>query len=351
VSNEVVEQPQPGKGSLAVINEYLDRKQGAIGEVLRRGNSGLSPRLLVRLAVQIVTKTPGLQKCHPATILNSLLVAASLGLDPTTTMGKFWLIPRWNGKMQCTECTPLIGYKGLCELALRSPTVTSINVQLAFEGEPFDIDTMSATRPIKHGVRFDIEKSEKTLRFAYAWATIRGSSAKIWECLSKEQVDARRARSAAKGFSPWQTDYLAMARKSALRALIQGGTVPTCEEMGVAATAEQAVEDEADMRVLPNLGVDQPDGLAEEPMGTAEVTGVEKTPVPENRSKEPIDPHAAAKALWLRACQEHSLPPEDAADLVRTTGGPDWQHFKLAEAPPAALAAAAQMLLKRLERP
>lgn len=341
----------PGQNALVAINEYLDRKQGALAEVLRRGNSGLNPKLMVRLAVQVIAKTPGLQQCHPVTILNSLLVAASLGLDPTTTMGKFWLIPRWNSKMRCTECTPLIGYKGLCELALRSPLVTSINVQLAFDGEPFEIDTMSAQRPIRHGVRFDIEKSEKTLRFVYAWATLRGSNAKVWECLSKEQVEDRKKRSSAT-YGPWKSDYLAMARKSGLRALIQGGTVPTCEEIGVASQAEQAVDDELPMDRLENLGVEPPVNLTAEPPGAWEagVQSVEHTEVPADRKKEPIDPAAVADAAWTKACEAHSLIPEDAQELVRKSGGAVWKDFDRKTATPDQKLQAAEILLERVRR-
>ncbi len=38
--------------------------------------------------------------------------------------------------------------------------------------------------------------------------------------LTKQQIDARRARGKAASFSPWQTDYAMMARKTALRALL-----------------------------------------------------------------------------------------------------------------------------------
>lgn len=344
--------------ALAVISSYLDKRAGTIQAVLRAGDTGLDGRKIARLAVMAVMKNPDLQKCHPSTILTSLCVAATLGLDPTVGTGKFWLVPRWNGKTKQKECTPLIGYKGLCELALRHPRVMAINAQLVFKGEEFSVDPTSATKPIHHTIRWDVEKSEATLTHAYAICYLKGSRMPIWECMSAEQVNARRERSDSgrAGKGPWKSDYLAMARKTILRALIQGGTVPTREEISYSGMVEDAVDADVSMGRLEAVGIDTPaDMPAEEPMDwkpdAEEPVQVEHTEVPEDRKKAPADPMAAAKALWLRACEAHSLNVEDATALARRSSATlEGMAFNPKTADAVTLAEAARILMERLAR-
>lgn len=348
----------PPVNALATINDYLTQRSGSLSKVLRQGDTKLDASMLVRLALMVIQQDKGKQlvMCSPQSILNSLMVAATLGLDPTLGTGKFYLIPRRNKGV--LECCPLVGYKGLLELAMRHPRVSAINVQLVFTGEEFAIDPTHPTRPIRHAMRFDVAKSEQTLVGGYAICWLKNSRQPIWEFLPKvgeRSIEARRIRSGATAFGPWKTDYLAMARKSVLRALVGGGTVPTREEMSTAIAVEQVLDSSEErgsheMLSVVASGVDLE--LPPEPMPQQEETPmvVEHTEIPQDRKNEPVNQAVVSTNLWLRACQEHALNPEDAQDLVRKVGGPEFANFDRLTAGKGDLISAAEFLLRRLER-
>lgn len=72
-------------------------------------------------------KTPKLLECEPASLLESCLAAADLGLDPSGRLGSAWLIP-FAGKV-----TLIPGYRGLIDLACRSGFVRSSGAWVVHE--------------------------------------------------------------------------------------------------------------------------------------------------------------------------------------------------------------------------
>lgn len=321
MANEIINSQQR---SFSAIQSYLNspENQKAIAKVLRPGHTGLKPDVIVRAGLMAIKKQPALLNCSPQSIFHSLLVLSAVGLDPTVGTGKAWLIPRKG------ECCPQFGYKGLLDLAYRHPLVKSINVQLVFVGEVFKLNPTSILHPIIHEPDIDgLEQSEETLRGGYAMAALRGSNAPIVRWLSKKDIEKRRASSAARGdFSPWKSHYLAMARKTVLTALIQGGTVPTAEEMVTFASVEQHLEEGGSMADRAALGLPEDLGGGPAPVGGAPESAsvvdavVTETPTPEDRSKFAAASPEDAKAAWMQACIESELNPEDAADLVRNLG-------------------------------
>ena len=78
--------------------------------------------------------------------------------------------------------------------------------------------------------RGDVDRSDKAILAAYAVARLRDGSI-VFEVLTRQEVDARRARSMSRENGPWVTDYARMARKTSLRALFTGGLVPMSAEI------------------------------------------------------------------------------------------------------------------------
>lgn len=77
------------------------------------------------------------------------------------------------------------------------------------------------------------------MTYVYAVAhLISGDPVFVW--LSKADVDARRARSRAAQSGPWVTDYEAMAKKTAVRALFPW--LPQSVELATAVAIDEAVE-------------------------------------------------------------------------------------------------------------
>ncbi len=85
----------------------------------------------VRFALSMGKSAPKLQACSPQSVVNSVLMAADLGLDPSGRLGSAWLVPYGN------ECQLIPGYRGLIDLAVRSGFVRSVNAWVVHELDQF----------------------------------------------------------------------------------------------------------------------------------------------------------------------------------------------------------------------
>jgi recombination protein RecT len=86
----------------------------------------MTPERMLSLVYAAATKTPKLFDCTTASLGMCLMTCAEMGLEPGQA-GHVYLIPRFNSKTNAMECTILVGYKGLCELARRSSQVATLD--------------------------------------------------------------------------------------------------------------------------------------------------------------------------------------------------------------------------------
>jgi recombination protein RecT len=100
----------------------------------------------------------------------SILAGAEIGLIPSDMLGEFYLIPRKiDNKM---TVTPLIGYKGLHNIILRSGEVTKVHTECVYEGDEFE--PIYGLEPnIIHKPNFSVERNATTLKFVYAVAKLK----------------------------------------------------------------------------------------------------------------------------------------------------------------------------------
>ena len=167
----------------------------------------LEPERLMRVAVNCVAKTPGLQQCTPTSLLQSVLVAAELGLEPGGALGHLYLVPFK------TTCTPIIGYRGLVELARRSGEVVSVRAVVVYEKDKFRM-AEGLEQSIDHEPFLDGDAGP--MRYVYCVVKLK-EGGYIVEVMSRAQVDAIRARSRSGNSGPWVTDYNEMAKKTVAR--------------------------------------------------------------------------------------------------------------------------------------
>lgn len=200
---------------------------------------------------------------NPASFMKSIMLAAQCKLLVGGAYNLFYLIPRQNRKERRLEVTPLIGYKGLTDLAYRHPRVHKVDAVLVFEGEEWDYD--SGAGKLTHKVRLDVERDEEHIVGGYARVVITEPAGThpvlddpVVHVMSRKQLMQVKERSDAwqqaersakeKGWtprSPWHTDPLPMHRKTLLRAVMNGGSVP--KDMGVGAVI--AADDAASLPV------------------------------------------------------------------------------------------------------
>ncbi|MDY6910767.1 MAG: recombinase RecT [Chloroflexota bacterium] len=178
--------------------------RNALGE-----NSGL----FVSSLIDLYASDKYLQQCNPSKVAMEALKAATLKLPINKSLGFAYVIPYKNKGQQ--EPQFQIGYKGLIQLAQRSGKYRYINAGPVKEGQ------------IKHRDRLtgEIEIGEPTGPNAVGYfamiETINGFRKVVYWSLEEVKAHAKRfSKSYNSNYSPWKTDFDAMATKTVLKHLL-----------------------------------------------------------------------------------------------------------------------------------
>jgi phage RecT family recombinase len=171
------------------------------------------------------SKTPALMECTPESVLQSVIALAGLGLDPSGALGSGYLVKFKD------QCTPVPGYRGLIDLAVRSGDVRGIKAEVVFWGDELDIEEGDRPRlhhkPLIPTSREEEEKlanhrSETNVRGAYAVATMAGGNKQFCYMTFRELEAIRlRAPGGRSDRTPWKTDRVAMYQKCPIRRLVK----------------------------------------------------------------------------------------------------------------------------------
>lgn len=194
--------------SAAVQRQLNDATKGA-----------LEPLDFVRLTLTAESKNPDILRCTRSSIVRALLDAAQLGILPGGTLGRGYLVPRFNKKVDAMELNFDPGWRGLIDIALRTRKVKRIQSYLVYEGERF-VPHMGTREEIEHEMRFDIPRSDDKIVAAYAVAEF-ARRVKTFEICSMQDINKIRAVSKAK-YGPWFDWFDQMARKTSIRRLCRG---------------------------------------------------------------------------------------------------------------------------------
>jgi len=165
----------------------------------------LTPERFTRIAITALTRTPKLVECTQASLMRCLLDLSSLGLEPDGRRAH--LIPYKD------QCTLIIDWKGLAELAMRSGIIAKLHADTICENDDFAYDLGEITR---HVVNWKAPRG--AMYAAYAMAVTKDGS-KFCAVMTKDEIDAVRQRSRSSNNGPWVTDYNEMAKKTAFRRL------------------------------------------------------------------------------------------------------------------------------------
>lgn len=182
---------------------------------------------LSRIVMGLVPKNPRILDCTPQSVAMALLYCAELGLEPSSTTGHAWLIPRWSKQAGAHELTFIVGYKGFLELAHRVGNVKTIYAGVVYQGEDFSVLVDGEGVSISHSPNLaaDFDRSDDALIASYAIVRTKDGGVYADWC-SRSEIDKRRNAGGGRKFSPWSTYFPRMARKSAIRKLFSGGAVP-----------------------------------------------------------------------------------------------------------------------------
>lgn len=171
---------------------------------------------MARIVLTAVRINPQLGKCTPASFVGCVLACAQLGLEPNTTLGLAYLIPRMNRKVSPPrlECSLQLGYMGMIDLADRAG-VDCIAYAVR-KGDLFTYELGLEPR-MKHQLSEAPDREQQPITHAYC-VSVSPSGLRKFTVLSHAQIEERRKRSPASNEGPWISDYEPMAVKTAVRA-------------------------------------------------------------------------------------------------------------------------------------
>jgi len=165
----------------------------------------LSPERFCRIAITALTRTPKLADCTQESMMKCLLDLSAFGLEPDGRRAH--LIPYKD------QCTLVIDWKGLAELAMRSGIIAKLHADVVCENDEFEFNLGEVKCH-----KIDFRKPRGEVYAAYALAQTK--TGEVFACvLSKDEVDSVRKRSRAGTSGPWVSDYNEMAKKTAFRRL------------------------------------------------------------------------------------------------------------------------------------
>lgn len=165
-----------------------------------------------------IAKDRNLMRCDQTSLALSLLTCAELGLEPNGALDLAYLIPRKG------QCSVQLGYKGLALLAHRANPGATISASVVYADDHFVIRAGTDNPGIEHRPNLDGRRSDSDIIAAYASIRL-ADGGLAFEWVDRAEIDKRRK--AGGGNSPaWRSHFSAMARKTALRKLLMGGTVP-----------------------------------------------------------------------------------------------------------------------------
>ena len=188
----------PKKSPIVAFENTLDKYKNSIINLLGK-KYGISPEEFMVKVVNAVKKTPELLNCTPQSLFGSILYFAEIGLPFNTPEGFGYILPYKNKGN--TEATPIIGYKGLIEIAYRNPKMKSIRIQAVYENDEFSYE-YGTTEYIKH--KPTMVGMRGNLIAVYAIAKMEGIDP-LFVVVHKNELDRiqRLSKSGNSNFSPY----------------------------------------------------------------------------------------------------------------------------------------------------
>lgn len=237
-TQQTLPEKQPQESRTDTIFALIEKQKGEFAKVLP---SIITPEEFCRVALTMIRMNEKLAQCSTLSLMGSLMKAAHTGIMPDGI--RAYLIP-YKG-----EATYMLSYKGMIELAMRSGDVAKVESRAIHEKDKFVCE-------------FGLEEKlslipawgdRGPLVAVYAMARMKDGTI-IVEVMTKDDVDSIRLRSKVLKDGPWMTDYIEMARKTAVRRLAK--YLPQAKDLVTAAGLEE--HEEMDMSTVIESGGEPP---------------------------------------------------------------------------------------------
>lgn len=173
----------------------------------------LTPDRLLRIAMTEARKNPALLKCTQTSFIGAIIQTAQLGLEPGGALGHSYLVPFKNKNTGNTDVQLIVGYRGMIDLGYRSPKVKKIVARPVYDTDKFSYQ-FGLDEKLEHTPDPLAEGNHITHTYVIVELI---TGAKLFDVMTKRDIEAARGRSKSPEKGPWDTDYEAMAVKSVVR--------------------------------------------------------------------------------------------------------------------------------------
>lgn len=160
----------------STISKY---EQKNLAELLETHN--ITPSQFKNIVINEVKKSEQMQQAflnNPASLFASILLCAELGLNPSADVGEFYFLPY--GK----KITPILGYKGVINLLLRSGEISKIWSEIVYEDDEFYYE-LGLEPKLNHIP--NLERDNKNIKYVYAVAKLTNGEI-MFKVMSKKEV-------------------------------------------------------------------------------------------------------------------------------------------------------------------
>lgn len=189
----------------------------------------------INFAVQAMMNNPYLVTCarnNPDELVNAIKNVALTGSTLNPTLKLAYLVP-FKGKI-----TLMASYMGLVDILVNSGLAVKVEAHPVFPGDKFEMVHGSGGY-IKHQPNPWGSKKPEDLLGCYFYVQFVGGG-ELFDALSKDEIEdiKHRSPSVEKGkTSPWDTDYIEMAKKTAVRRAFK-----MCPKTGISPSKLKVVE-------------------------------------------------------------------------------------------------------------
>lgn len=169
----------------------------------------------IDFAAQAMMANPYLIECaaqHPDDLVNALKNVALTGSTLNPVLKQGYLVP-FKGKISFMP-----SYMGLVDVLNRSGLVRKIEAHPVFEGDEFSV-TFGTAEQLIHKPNPWGTRDKDHLKGCYYYIELADGTT-MWDTMSAAEIEdvRKRSPSVTKGkASPWDTDYIEMAKKTLIR--------------------------------------------------------------------------------------------------------------------------------------
>ena len=145
---------------------------------------GMRPAQFTQIVLTEIKKNEKMLEAfekNPSSLFASILFCAEIGLSPSAEVGEFYFIP-YKGFIK-----PIVGYKGLCTLIMRSQNVRIIHAETVHRGDDFDWE-LGLHPKLVHKPK-SLARNSNTLTHVYAIAKLANGES-TFKVMSVQEIRA-----------------------------------------------------------------------------------------------------------------------------------------------------------------